>query len=174
MTPKEKRFCEEYLVDLNATQAAIRAGYSEDTARSIGSENLTKPDIAELVSQLQIERSDKTKVTAQMVVNELAKLGFSNIKNYFTDDWNIKNVDEITEEQAAAISSVEKVITVTRGETFETEKTTIKFRLHDKKGSLDSLGKHTGVFEKDNKQKSTTKTLVLKPIKPDGTRSDVQ
>ena len=56
LTAKQRRFCDEYLIDLNATQAAIRAGYSENTARAIGSENLTKPDIAEYISKRMAEK----------------------------------------------------------------------------------------------------------------------
>ena len=56
LTAKQRRFCDEYLIDLNATQAAIRAGYSENTARAIGSENLTKPDIAEYIDKRMAEK----------------------------------------------------------------------------------------------------------------------
>ena len=56
MTAKMQRFCDEYLIDLNATQAAIRAGYSEKTARAIGAENLTKPDIQEYITRRMAEK----------------------------------------------------------------------------------------------------------------------
>lgn len=68
LTDKQQRFVEEYLVDLNATQAAIRAGYSENTARAIGAENLTKPDIADAIAGAQAERSKRTEVTADYVL----------------------------------------------------------------------------------------------------------
>ena len=58
MTAKMQRFCDEYLIDLNATQAAIRAGYSEKTARAIGAENLTKPDIKEYIEKRLAEKED--------------------------------------------------------------------------------------------------------------------
>jgi phage terminase small subunit len=70
MTPKQERFVEEYLIDLNATQAAIRAGYSSDTARAIGCENLTKPDIAQAVAHALGERSEQTGVTAEWVLEQ--------------------------------------------------------------------------------------------------------
>jgi phage terminase small subunit len=69
LTPKQKRFCEEYLIDLNATQAAIRAGYSEDSAASIGHENLRKPEIEKTIQELQIARSKRTEITADYVLN---------------------------------------------------------------------------------------------------------
>jgi hypothetical protein len=68
VTPKQRRFVEEYLVDLNATRAAIRAGYSEKTARAIACENLTKPYIAEAIRKAQAELSEATKVTREWVV----------------------------------------------------------------------------------------------------------
>lgn len=71
LTPKQEKFCQEYIVDLNACQAAIRAGYSEKTARSIGQENLTKPDIIDRIAAFQESRSKKTKLTAEFIVNGL-------------------------------------------------------------------------------------------------------
>jgi phage terminase small subunit len=71
MTPKQKLFCQEYLVDLNATQAAIRAGYSEKTANRMGAENLSKPVIAEAIKEAMAERSEKTGVTQVMVIEGL-------------------------------------------------------------------------------------------------------
>ena len=71
LTPKQQRFVEEYLIDLNATQAAIRAGYSEKTAQEIGSENLSKPMIAKAIAEAQEKLSNKTQVTVEMVVQGL-------------------------------------------------------------------------------------------------------
>ena len=68
MTPKQQRFVDEYLIDLNATQAAIRAGYSEKTARQVGAENLSKPDIAAAIAARTQERSQRTKIDADMVL----------------------------------------------------------------------------------------------------------
>jgi len=69
LTDKQSAFVEEYLIDLNATQAAIRAGYSEETAKQIGSENLTKLDIQEAVQEAQAKRSKRTEITQDWVVN---------------------------------------------------------------------------------------------------------
>ena len=71
LTPKQQRFVEEYLIDLNATQAAIRAGYSEKTAKEIGSENLTKPNIAKAIAEAQEKLSNKAQVTVEMIVQGL-------------------------------------------------------------------------------------------------------
>lgn len=80
LTEKQKRFCEEYLIDLNATQAALRAGYKEKTARSIASENLTKPDIQKYLKELMAERSERTEITADNVLKELEKVAFADIE----------------------------------------------------------------------------------------------
>lgn len=74
LTPKQARFVEEYLVDLNATQAAIRAGYSERTAHSIGAENLIKPEIAAAIAGAKSERSERTEVTQDYVVSNLVEV----------------------------------------------------------------------------------------------------
>lgn len=74
LTAKQNLFVEEYLIDLNATQAAIRAGYSEKTAKSVGSENLTKPDIAELIEKAKAKRSEKTEIDAAWVLRKAVEL----------------------------------------------------------------------------------------------------
>ena len=74
LNPKQALFCQEYIIDLNATQAAIRAGYSEKTARFIGAENLTKPNIAEYIQSLMAERSESTGITAEYVLNGIKDL----------------------------------------------------------------------------------------------------
>lgn len=71
LTPKQQRFVEEYLIDLNATQAAIRAGYSAKTAQEIGSENLSKPMVAKAIAEAQEKLSNKAQVTVEMVVQGL-------------------------------------------------------------------------------------------------------
>lgn len=77
LTEKQELFIQEYLVDLNATQAAIRAGYSENTAYSIGNENLKKPEIAEKIRELMAEREERTGITQDKVLDELAEVGFA-------------------------------------------------------------------------------------------------
>ena len=74
LSPKQQRFVEEYLIDLNATRAAIRAGYSKKTARAIASENLAKPNIQEAVAKAKRERSDATKVNAEWVLKQAVEL----------------------------------------------------------------------------------------------------
>jgi len=77
LTAKQDRFVEEYLVDLNATQAALRAGYSEKTARSIGAENLSKPDIEKAIADALEARRLRTEITQDRVLEELAAIAFA-------------------------------------------------------------------------------------------------
>lgn len=74
LTPKQQRFVEEYLIDLNATQAAIRAGYSEKTARDIGCENLAKPNIAKAIEEAQSKLSERTGITQEYVLSNIQKV----------------------------------------------------------------------------------------------------
>ena len=79
LTEKQKKFCDEYLFDFNATQAAIRAGYSEKTANRIGSENLSKPDIQKYISDRQKEAQERSDITRDGILEELKKIGFADI-----------------------------------------------------------------------------------------------
>ena len=74
LTPKQQRFVEEYLIDLNATQSAIRAGYSERTAKSIGQENLTKPDIQKAIQEAQNKLTERTEITQDYVLTNIQKV----------------------------------------------------------------------------------------------------
>ena len=95
------------MINPNATQAAIRAGYSPKTARSIGQENLTKPDIAAAVKQAQDARAERTEVTADEVVLQLKRYAFSSMRDYVDDKGNLLDVHELTPDTAVGIASVE-------------------------------------------------------------------
>jgi len=86
LTPKQEAFCLEYLIDLNATQAAIRAGYSEATAQAIGSENLSKPLVQKKINELQAERMGRTKITADRVLREIERIAFYDLTEVLTPD----------------------------------------------------------------------------------------
>lgn len=153
LTPKQQNFIVEYLIDLNATQAAIRAGYSEKTAFAIGAENLTKPLIKQALKKAMDARSERTQITGDMVLAELALMGFSNMMDYTrtTDDGDAYvDLSALTRDQAAAI----KEITVEdfkdgRGEGNRDIKRT-KLVLADKRASLVDIGKHLGMFKEQH------------------------
>jgi phage terminase small subunit len=91
LTPKQQAFVREYLIDLNATQAAIRAGYSERTARSIGQENLTKPDIASAVAAAQQTREERATATSTEVLREINRMAMFDP----ADLTNVRSPDDI-------------------------------------------------------------------------------
>lgn len=94
MTPKQERFVEEYLKDLNATQAAIRAGYSKKTAQQIGTENLSKPVIAEAIADAQGQRSERTKIDADWVLTRLASEATADLGDLYAEDGGFKPISE--------------------------------------------------------------------------------
>lgn len=141
MTERQKRFIAEYLIDLNATQAAIRAGYSVSTARQIGEENLTKLDINSAIAKAMAERSKRTGVNQDRVVLELAKIAFVNASDVIdADTATVK--DDATADDTAAIQSIKvKVFPTKDGEGVERE-----IKLGDKLKALELLGKHLGMW----------------------------
>ncbi|MEX5367413.1 terminase small subunit [Acinetobacter haemolyticus] len=147
---KQQRFVDEYLVDRNATQAAIRAGYSAKTAYSIGEENLRKPEVKKAIEIGEAEIAERTKITQDMVMKELAKIGFSNMLDYITitDGGDpVTDFSALTPDQAAAISEITvEEYTEGRGDDARNVKRT-KFRLSDKRSALVDMGKHLGMFK---------------------------
>src|SRR5271166_6245442 len=117
LTPKQALFVEEYLVDLNATQAALRAGYRTKYARQVGAENLTKPVIADAIAKAQAARSEATGVTAKRVLEEYALLAFSDlgaILDFTGTEPRLKPGNAISEGARKAIASI-KVRRYTEG-----------------------------------------------------------
>ncbi|MCI7099855.1 MAG: terminase small subunit [Lachnospiraceae bacterium] len=142
MTAKQKRFVEEYLIDLNATQAAIRAGYSPETAGSIGNENLKKPEIRARIDKAMAERSKRTGINQDRVLQELAKLAFVNPADVIDFEEATVRYDA-SEEDLACIQSVKvKTMSGDKGDMTERE-----VRMYDKKAALELLGKHLGMFK---------------------------
>lgn len=156
MTKKQKRFVEEYLVDLNATQAAIRAGYSPDTAQQMGSENLSKPVIKNAIYKAIAERSRRTGINQDRVIQEIAKLAFLNpIDVIDMDEATIKG--EANRDDTACIASVKvKVIPGEDGNITERE-----IKTYDKLKALELLGKHLGMFTDKLKMEGNVPVVIM-------------
>lgn len=142
LTKKQKLFVEEYLIDLNATQAAIRAGYSPDTARDIGCENLAKPNIRAEIDKALAERSRRTGINQDRVLMELARIALLNPANVVDFDEATIREDATVDDLAAVASVKVKRFPTKEGEGIERE---IKF--YDKNKALDALGRHLGMFQ---------------------------
>ncbi len=145
LSAKREEFCQQYLVDLNATQAAIRAGYSRKTARSQGQRLLTNVDIMARIEQLKDERAERTRVTQDKVLTELARLGFSNMRDFM--EWGpsgvrIKSSDELSEDDSAAVTQLK--FTPGKG-LFARD--TIELKLGHKDSALRMLAEHVGLFD---------------------------
>ena len=150
INPKQQRFVDEYLVDLNATQAAIRAGYSKATAYSQGQRLLKHAEVGAEVAKRRQKVADKLEVTAERVVQELARIGFANMADYMrsTPDGDpYLDFSGLTRDQAAALSEVTvEDFRDGRGEDGRDVRR-VKFKLHDKRAALVDLGKHLGMFK---------------------------
>ena len=152
LTPKQKRFVAEYLVDLNATAAAIRAGYSKKTANRIASENLSKPDIQIAIQEAQDSLQKSTEITQEMVIKELAKLGFFDIRKMFDKNGKPLDISQLDDDTAAALVGLDVQ------DVYDSDKDYVgyikKYKMADKVKALELLGKHFGAWEpKDDGQK---------------------
>lgn len=147
LNDKQKRFVEEYLVDLNATQAAIRAGYSEKTARSQGQRLLTNVDIQAAIQEGQGKRSERTKITQDRVLKEFARIAFSDLRD--SAKWSESGLelvpsDDLDDDVAAAIQEVS--IRETEGERSSSK--TVKVKHYDKIRALEFLAEHLGMVNR--------------------------
>lgn len=142
MTKKQKRFVEEYLIDLNATQAAIRAGYSPKTANEQGARLLANVSVQEAIAKAMAERSKRTGISQDRVIQELARIAFVNPQNVINPkDASVKA--DATEDDLACIQSVKvKTMDGAKGKSVERE-----IKLNDKMKALELLGKHLGMFK---------------------------
>ena len=142
LTEKQKRFCDEYLIDLNATQAAIRAGYSKETAGAIAGENLNKPIIAEYIKKRMDERGKRIEITQDFVLRELANIATANGTDFAQvdakGDVTITATEKVPEAKRAAIASIKQGANGTEVKTY------------DKIRALELIGKHLGMFQTGN------------------------
>lgn len=165
LTAKQERFCEEYLIDLNATQAAIRAGYSPKTANEQGSQTLAILSIQERIATLMSERSNRTQITADKVLTELWSIANEDIKNFlkFGYDQDTKSIRvEVKDSDTVDTKNVAEVSLGKDGQ--------FKFKLYCRDAALVNVGRHLGMF--NDKLDLTTKGESLNDKKPTVTLPD--
>ena len=152
LTPKQQRFAEEFLVDLNATAAAKRAGYSPRTAKQTGYENLTKPYIAEAIRRAMTERSLRTQITADEVIQRLCLLAWAELSN--AAQWDNQGVKLLASDQlpAAERAAVRSVKMGDRGP---------ELKLADPTPALRLLGEHTGAFRAEQQQLQMVQVRIV-------------
>lgn len=139
LNERQKRFCSEYIIDLNGTQAAIRAGYSPKTANRIASENLSKPDIQNVIDKLINDREKRTNITQEFVLNELMKIATADGTDFAIvkkgNRVSLIPTEDLSPEKRAAIASIKK------------GKDGIEVKSYDKLKALELLGRHLGMFK---------------------------
>lgn len=157
LTPKQKIFCEQYVIDWNGSRAAKAAGYSEKTATAIAAENLTKPNIRAYINAIQKDISKLAGVSALRNVLELKKIAYANLSK-LKDDWMTeKNFNELSEDEKACLS---EIIHTTKSFEGSTE-SIVKFKLYDKIKAIETINKMLG-FNEPDKFDHTTKGQEIK------------
>ena len=162
VTKKQKRFVEEYLIDLNATQAAIRAGYSPKTANEQGARLLAKVSVQTAISKAQAERSRRTGINQDRVIRELAKVAFLNPVDVIDMD-SATIQGEANRDDTACIASV-KVKTIPTDDGAITER---EVKTYDKLKALELLGKHLGMFTDKLKVEGGVPVVLYDDIPPE-------
>lgn len=157
LTDKQKRFVDEYLIDLNGKQAAIRAGYKEKTAEQQASRLLSNVKVQAAIKKRMEEREKRTKITQDRVLQELAKIGFADIKDFlrFGTEKTLVGYDEedgdmvpvYDYKQVIEVKPSEQVDGTLISEVSISAKGVFSFKMHDKMKALDMMGKHLGMFK---------------------------
>lgn len=147
LTDRQKRFVSEYLIDLNATKAAERAGYKDPNK---GRQLVTKSNVSEAIQEAMKRREARTEITQDMVIRELAKLGFFDIRKLFGDDGKPLEISKLDDDTAAALVGLDvQDVEDGDGNFIGFLK---KYKMADKIRALELLGKHLGAWEPKNKQ----------------------
>lgn len=163
LTSKQEMFCKEYLVDLNATQAAIRAGYSENTATEIGCENLTKPNISNRIRILFGERSDRVELNSDYVLTRLKEIDELDILDIVKEDLSgFKLLSEWPKSWRVSISAVDmkRMITTIDDET-SLETIIEKIKMPDKVKNIELLGRHVDIKAWDKDAVQVTNNNIM-------------
>lgn len=176
MTNAQKVFCNEYLIDLNATRA-YKVAYSrckkDETANVNGSKLLRNAKVQKYIEEKMKEREQRTEITQDMVIKELAKIAFLDIRKLYTENGQLKNIADIDSETAGAISSLETLEEYDGyGEDREKIGDTQKVKLLDKTKALELLGRHLGIFNdkinvniKEKEEKKNAISDILNQMK---------
>lgn len=145
LTDKQEAFCREYLVDLNATQAAIRVGYSKNTANRIASQLLSKLDIQELLVSLKNKRNESVKLDAEYVLMRLKEIDELDIIDILNDEMDgFRKLSEWPKSWRTSISGID-IQTVMSGGDESIESLVKKIKWPDKTKNLELIGRHVDV-----------------------------
>lgn len=162
LTDKQEMFCREYLIDLNATQAAIRAGYSAKTANRTASENMSKPDIQSRIAELKAKRNEDVSINSRYVLARLVEIDQMDVLDILASTGELKPVAEWPKVWRTTLSGLDVVEMSSEGNTAALLK---KIKWPDKVKNLELLGKHIDVnaFKETVDHKSSDGTMTPKP-----------
>ncbi|HGY3928949.1 TPA: terminase small subunit [Citrobacter koseri] len=146
LTDKQEMFCREYLIDLNATQAAIRAGYSVKTANRTASENLSKPDIQSRIAELKAQRNDLVGINATYVLNRLVEIDQMDVLDILREDGTLKPITQWPKVWRITLQGMDISTTIQDFDEKTTETILKKIKWPDKVKNLELLGKHIDVM----------------------------
>lgn len=158
LSEKHLRFCQEYVIDLNATQSAIRAGYSKKTARSIGQRLLTNVDIQNLISKLQNDIQERNKITIDECVQRLTSMARFDISDIYDDNGCLKKISEMPKEARMAIEGIETQEFKINDNDLSIVK---KIKISSRRANIIELMKYLGGYEKDNSQKEVNNVVIF-------------
>lgn len=144
LTPKQQRFVEEYLIDLNASKAAIRAGYSARTAGSQAHDLLKKPEIQLAIAQARARTAQRLELTRDMIIEQYRRIGFSDVRKFFDAYGQLKPITELDDETAAAVQGFEVEMQRTDPNPDAPPVPVLKVKWADRKAALDSIMKAQG------------------------------
>jgi len=152
LSPKQKKFVGEYLIDLNASASLLRAGYRSKNPDVDGHKLLVKPSISKAIALAMAERAKRTEITADRVLQQLAKIGFVDIKDVVTWAGNRIRIRPSEEIDGTLLAEISETETENGG--------TLKIKLNDKMKALELLGRHLGMF-KDNLNINANMTVQI-------------
>jgi len=182
LSDKQRAFCHYYIIDWNATKAAILAGYSENSAQQIGSENLLKPVIQDYIEEIQKDIAKEAGISFLSQVLELKKIAYTDISTLFTDWVSLEDFESLTPKQKGAILEIsykKDIKHVNEDADIETE--FVKLKLHDKIRAIQEINKMLGysiersevdLTSKGEKLNTETTVRFIDASKPEKKKKD--
>ena len=168
LTDKQRQFVQEYLIDLNATKAAIRAGYSQDTARSIASENLSKPDIQDAIQIAMEERAKRTQITQDRVLTEIGRIAFFDPRRLYHEDGTPIEISQLDDTTAAALAGLDvDELFDGNGDDRKQIGVTKKYKIANKIAALELAARHLGMLNDKLKVSGTLGAGITINVKLD-------
>jgi len=164
LNERQKRFANEYIIDFNATQAAIRAGYSKQTAYSQGHDLLKHPEIKKFINSVKEKVIKKLEISQERTITEMGRIAYMDPRKLFNANGSPKAIHQLDDDTAATISSIEFETKKIKG---KTTSRVSRIRFWDKNKPLEMLGKHFKIYEDITPVQVTNNTIDLNSLNPE-------